>query len=182
MDAAVPLPPDRVLRNYFHAKDENRPYLLERVFREDAVLEVRNDTDTIAFPAVTTGRDAIADVLVRSFCQTYENVYSFYLQRPRGAARSFDCDWLVVMTHKSSREVRVGHGRYAWDFDVEPPGLARRLVITIADMRVFPAAATREAFAFVSELDYPWSSAGQVRSAASRRPRFAEVLRGLGAR
>ena len=60
----ISLPSDRVLRAYFHAKDENRAHLLERVFTENALLEVRNRTSTIAFPNITSGREAIADVLV----------------------------------------------------------------------------------------------------------------------
>ena len=63
-----------VLRKYFQAKDENRPHLLEEVFAPDAILQITNKTDTIAFPSVTNGCQAIADVLVRRFGQIYENV------------------------------------------------------------------------------------------------------------
>jgi len=169
--------PDAVLRGYFHAKDENRPHLLDGVFRDDAVLEVRNDTTAIAFPAVTTGREAIADVLVRSFGRTYENVYSFYLQRPHGPLDAFECDWIVVMTDKASRGVRVGRGAYLWEFDAASSGLARRLVISIAAMRIYPAETAGEAWAFVAELDYPWASWTQVQAATARHPLFAPVLR-----
>lgn len=80
MSTPASLPPDVVLRNHFRAKDENRPHLLDDVFTVDAVLEIRNATSTIAFPAVTSGRDAIADVLVRSFGQTDEDVNGLYLR------------------------------------------------------------------------------------------------------
>jgi len=171
------LSPEAVLRGYFNAKDGNRPRLLESVFSEDAVLEVRNDTSAISFPAVTQGREDIADVLVRSFGQTYENVYSFYLQRPQGRLRAFACDWIVVMSEKGSRGVRVGHGRYEWTFDSASTGLARRLVISIAAMQVFPAEAAAQAWSFVDALDYPWSSWAQVRTATVRHRLFEPVLR-----
>jgi len=82
------LDPEAVLRNYFHAKDENRPHVLERVFVPEAELIVENHSGTTAFPARAIGREAIAEVLVRSFGQTYENVYSFYLRRPIGTEDS----------------------------------------------------------------------------------------------
>lgn len=147
MSTTASLPPDVVLRGYIHAKDENRPLLLERVFTEDAILEVLNRTSTIAFPAVTSGREAIADVLVREFGRTYENVYSFYLQRPSGHPSTFECEWVVAMTEKASRSLRIGCGSYEWKFDSTPPNLARRLVITIAEMQVLPASVASAAHA-----------------------------------
>ena len=167
MSTTASLPPDVVLRGYFRAKDENRPHLLERVFTEDAVLEILNRTSTIAFPQVSSGREAIADVLVRAFGQTYENVYSFYLQRPSGHSSTFECEWIVAMTEKASRNFRIGCGRYEWEFESTAPNLARRLVITIAEMQVLPASVAQEAFAALAALSYPWSSPVEVRAAAS---------------
>lgn len=71
-----------MLRTYFHAKDENRPFLLADVFSPDAQLEIRNRSDQISFPATTIGLEGIADALVRRFNQAYENIYSFYMDRP----------------------------------------------------------------------------------------------------
>ena len=68
------LTPDVVLRDYFHAKDENRPYLLDRVFTSDASLHIDNSCSSITFPAVTQGRGSIADTLVTQFNKTYENI------------------------------------------------------------------------------------------------------------
>jgi len=68
------LTPEVVLRDYFHAKDENRPYLLERVFTSDASLHINNSCSNITFPAVTQGRGSIADTLVTQFNKTYENI------------------------------------------------------------------------------------------------------------
>src|SRR5678816_4629492 len=95
--------PEAVLRGYFHAKDENRPHLLEDVFASGAEVVVRNQSANIAFPAVTRGRTAIAEVLVRSFALSYENIYSFYLDRPPAAdAQEFTCSWLVGLSERAS--------------------------------------------------------------------------------
>ena len=116
MSETTDLTPEVVLRNYFHAKDENRPHMLERVFEADAELVVVDHASSMSFPARTVGREAITGVLVRSFGQTYENIYSFYLRRPQAAAEAFSCGWLVTMSEKQSKSVRVGCGRYDWLF------------------------------------------------------------------
>jgi hypothetical protein len=168
MSTPASLPPDVVLRSYFHAKDENRPHLLDRVLCEDAVLEVRNSTSSIVFPAVTTGREAIASVLVRSFGQTYENVYSLHLARPDGQTSLFECGWLVAMTAKTSGNVRLGCGRYTWEFAAASPNLARRLVITIDEMQVLQPSFAPGVFDALAEFVYPWCSLAQVTEASSR--------------
>lgn len=81
--------PEQILRTYVHAKDENRPHLLDGVFSTDARLEIRNRSEQISFPAVTVGLAGIADVLVRRFNQTYENIYSFCLARPTSDKGAF---------------------------------------------------------------------------------------------
>ena len=173
--------PEMVLRNYVHAKDENRPHFLDATFEADAQLEVRNSTTAIAFPAITTGRAAIADVLVRTFCQTYENVYTFYLARPVGPLEAFECGWLVAMTDKATRSVRVGCGRYEWTFGRAAPRLASSLVISISSMQVLPAEAAPEILAWVSSLSYPWSSPAEALMGAPGLPELQPVLRQLGA-
>jgi hypothetical protein len=182
MSTVPVLRPDVVLRNYFHAKDENRPHILDNVFTQDAVLEIQNDSTVIAFPAQTVGRAAIGDVLVRSFCQTYENVYSFYLSRPAGELSFFECEWLVCMTEKSSRTVRVGCGLYRWDFAPRAPRLAQRLTIRIATMRVLPPSETQEVFARVLCLSYPWSSRAEAASAIAGHAELTAVLQTLPVR
>lgn len=182
MSSLAPLAPDAVLRRYFRAKDENRPHLLDRVFADNAMLEVRNATSTIAFPAITAGRDAIADVLVRSFGQAFENVYSFYLRRPVGSLSHFECDWTVFMTEKSTRTPRLGWGSYQWVFEEAAPRLSRRLTITIADMRVLDPGRTQELFAATALLSYPWSSAEEVAQAAAAHPVLAPLDQWLRAR
>jgi hypothetical protein len=150
--------PEAVLRSYFHAKDENRPHLLEDVFASDAELVMRNQSTNIAFPAFARGRSAIAEVLVRNFALAYENVYSFYLQRPMPGVREFTCAWLVGMSERSSGDLRVGCGMYEWDFEPHAPHLARRLVVSIEAMQVLPAAESGPVFSWLRALDYPWSA------------------------
>jgi hypothetical protein len=151
--------PEAVLRGYFHAKDENRPHLLEDVFSPNAELLVRNQSASIAFPPLTRGRPAIAEVLVRSCALSYENVYSFYLGRPLPSVREFTCPWLVGMSERSSGEVRVGCGTYEWAFELHAPHTARRLVVDIEAMQVLPATESTRVFAWLRALNYPWSSA-----------------------
>jgi hypothetical protein len=159
-------PAESVLADYFRAKDTNRPHLLERVFASDARLEVRNASTAIAFPAVTIGREEIAQVLVRQFGRTYENVYSFYLARPEGVVGQFTCPWLVGMTDKASQSVRVGCGTYDWSLAYEPRPIATALVISIEVMQVLDPSTRSQVLAWLEALAYPWSTATAVVHAA----------------
>ena len=170
--------PESVLRNYFHAKDENRPHLLDRVFADDAVLTTESASSAITFPQRTVGREAIAEVLVRAFGRTYENVYSYYLDRP-GASRSFACEWIVGMTDKETHNVRLGCGRYLWDFQDRPPRLARSLAIQISAMCVLPASRARDVRARLDSLAYPWTSRSEVLAALRGDPELEAVIRSL---
>ena len=172
--------PEAILRTYFRSKDENRPHLLEEVFSSVATLEVHNSSEAIAFPALTVGREAIADVLVRRFAQAYENVYSFYMAKPPADASAFSCDWLACMTDKDSRSVRVGCGRYDWVFEPTSPQLANRLVITIKVMQVLPPQQREPIFSWLRDLNYPWSTAAAVNALAPRIERLTPVLQYLG--
>jgi hypothetical protein len=100
--------PAESIFSYLRAKDGNRPYLLADAFTPDALLEMVVKTATMSFPPASRGREAIGDVLVRKFARNYENVYTFCLSSaPRNDAGVFSCDWLVIMTEKESRAVRV---------------------------------------------------------------------------
>ena len=116
---------------YIRAKDENRPYLMERAFAENATLEMVVNSGTISFPPISIGLQSISDVLVRRFAQTYENVHTFCLASPpRNHEVKFSCDWLVGMSEKESRRVRVGCGRYDWLFQSQGQRLVEQLTIT----------------------------------------------------
>ena len=173
--------PEIVLRGYFHAKDENRPYILERVFDPGAELIVVNHTSTISFPARTIGREAITEVLVRNFTQTYENVYSFYLRRPSVEVEEFSCGWLVAMSEKHSKSARVGCGRYDWAFSEVAPHLATQLTITIHAMQVLPPAELTTVLAWVQALSYPWCTAEEAARIAPTSELLAPLLQHLSA-
>jgi hypothetical protein len=170
---------DEVLRTYFRAKDENRPYLMRDAFSETATLETIVKTDAISFPPISRGLAPITDVLVRKFAQLYENVYSFYLDRPPShiPLSSFSCDWLVGMSEKETGKIRVGCGRYDWQFQATGPGLANRLVITIEAMQVLSADRLEAVLLWLTGLPYPWCSAQTILRAAPAIPDLDPILR-----
>ena len=131
--ASFTTPADAVTA-YLRAKDGNRPHLLLAAFVDNAQLTMRVRTPGISFPPGALGREAIADMLVTNFNQTWENVYTLCLGTPppRGSTR-LSCGWLVVMSAKQDGSVRAGCGRYDWTFDLAC-GRARSLVITIDAM------------------------------------------------
>ncbi len=168
MSSALPDPSaiERVVHTYLLAKDANRPHLMKDAFLETAHLEMLVKTDKIAFPATSSGRSAITDVLVRDFGRTYENVYTFCLQRPAGPSTSFSCDWLVGMSDKANGAVRVGCGRYDWKFSCSTPHLAENLLITIDTMQILPAEHLDVVSSWLAALSYPWCPAEQVLASA----------------
>ncbi len=172
--------PEIVLRGYFHAKDENRPHLLEDVFTPGAELIIRNQSANIAFPPVTEGRSAIAEVLVRSFALSYENIYSFYLERPAAGVQEFTCAWLVGMSERSSGHIRVGCGTYVWAFDPRAPHMASRLVINIEAMQVLPQSEFDRVFAWLRALNYPWSSPASALQGMPAVELLSPIARFLG--
>lgn len=180
MSSRMHIAPEAVLRSYFRAKDENRPHLLAGVFAPDALLEVRNNSGTVAFPAVTMGREAIAEVLVRAFNKTYEDIYSFYMARPADTAHVFSCRWLVCMAVKDGRSVRVGCGRYDWGFEPEPSGLAASLRITIDTMLVLPEDTHPLVLPWLLRLSYPWSSPAEVAAAPTPVAALDTIVQYLG--
>jgi hypothetical protein len=177
--------PEALIRDYLRAKDENRAHLISSVFCESACLEMRVKTQDISFPAVSQGSAVIADVLARRFNQTYENIYTFCLDKPaaesaNSPSAAFVCDWLVGMSEKESGKVRVGCGRYEWIFRQEPPRRVERLTITIETMQTIPAHWMPEILKWLLALDYPWSSAQAICQSAPEIKLLAPVLRYLG--
>jgi hypothetical protein len=152
--------PRETVEIYLRAKDENRPYLMERAFAEDAKLEMVVKSGTIAFPPISIGLQTISDVLVRRFAQTYENVHTFCLSAPPPDDQlSFSCNWLVGMSEKDSRSVRVGYGRYDWRFQSQGQRLVDRLAITIERMESLPPSHLASVVEWLSRLPYPWCTA-----------------------
>lgn len=145
---------------YVRAKDENRPYLMERAFAENATLEMVVKSGTIGFPPISIGLQSISDVLVRRFAQTYENVHTLCLSAPPPDDQiNFSCNWLVGMSEKDSRSVRVGCGRYDWQFQSHGQHLVERLTITIHRMESLPPSCLAAVSNWLSRLPYPWCTA-----------------------
>ncbi|AEE66016.1 hypothetical protein [Bordetella pertussis] len=166
-----------LLRDYFRAKDENRPLYMARAFAPDAVLKMALRTQAIAFPPESHGLAAIADTLSRKFGQTYDNVYTFYLAHPgeHAVLPEFSCDWIVGMTDKASGEVRVGCGSYDWVFQAEPH-LVKRLTITIESMLTLPADTAGPVFGWLTALPYPWTDAQRVVASAPPIESLAPIM------
>jgi hypothetical protein len=144
---------------YIRAKDENRPYLMPLAFAGAANLRMVVKSDAISFPTHASGREAITDVLVRDFAQTYENVRTFCLSSPpESVATAFSCDWLVGMSAKETRLVRVGCGRYDWVFGSASPCRAMELTITVEVMQLLPAETLFSVMEWFDQLAYPWCS------------------------
>ncbi len=110
----------------------------------------------------------------------YENIYSFYLDRPTSAVTRFSCDWLVGMSEKDGGHVRVGCGRYDWRFQADPPHLASHLVITIATMKILPPSELQPVLGWLQRLSYPWSSAAEILAVAPPNPTLDPVLQFVG--
>lgn len=161
------------IRTYIRAKDENRPHLLACAFAPDAVVALVVNTPNISFPPVISGLDAIADALISGFGRTYENVYTFCLSEPPvDDARRFTCDWLVGMSEKQNGAVRVGCGRYDWQFAGDAAGLIERVTITIDAMERLGRDRMPEVMDWLSCLPYPWCPA---RVAIERAPVIDDV-------
>jgi hypothetical protein len=177
-------PAGDVLRTYVRAKDENRPHLMGKAFAETATLETIVKTGAISFPPISQGLESITHVLVCKFAQTYENVYSLYLERPQPliALDSVSWDWLVGMSEKESGKPRVGCGRYDWYFQTEEPRLADRLLIPIEAMQVLSPDRLEAALHWLTALPYPWCPAETILATAPALSDLDPIYRYVGRR
>ncbi len=167
--------PSQSILAYLRAKDGNRPHILAQAFTHDASLLMDVKTEGISFPPVSSGRAAIAEVLVRQFARTYENVYTLCLcAPPTSEERSFACDWLVVMSSKDGGTVRVGCGRYDWDFAPDSC-LVEHLKITIETMQLLPPHTLDCMMAWVAKLPYPWCPANLALQLAPDYPELHAI-------
>ena len=99
--------PADVIDAYVRAKDGNRPHLLRAAFTDTATLRMHVRTAGISFPPGAVGREAIAQLLVSRFNETWENIYTLCVgSPPRAGVTSFACGWLVAMSSKTDGDVR----------------------------------------------------------------------------
>jgi len=142
---------------YIRAKDGNRPHMMSQAFAHDATVQMVVKAGSISFPPVSIGFESITDVLVRQFAQTYENIHTFCLAAPPWSDQvTFSCGWLVGMSEKQTRAVRVGCGQYDWLFQSQAPLLVERLTITIELMESLAPNSLIPVMDWFSRLPYPW--------------------------
>lgn len=168
---------ENLLRTYFLAKDGNRPHLMNRVFAEDAELEMTVKAEGMDFPSRAQSLAGISEVLVRRFGATYDNVYSFYLSGPPAdeSGWSFACRWLVGMTEKASGAVRTGYGTYDWTFGSTDPVRVERLHIRIDLMLSLPPELAGPVLGWLDRLPYPWCDPGKALAAMPDVQELGEV-------
>ena len=166
----------RSIEKYIFAKDANRPDLLRQSFTVDATLEMVVHTGVISFPPQVKGRAGIADVLVRRFGQSYENVYTFCLgEPPKADATTHACKWLVGMSVKETGELRIGCGEYHWRFEPQS-GLVEHLCIKIEHMQVCPPQDLEPVMNWLQSLDYPWCLPGEMIEGVAQISNIAPVI------
>jgi hypothetical protein len=143
------------IQTYIRAKDENRPHLMPGAFAPDVSLEMKVETENISFPPASKGIEAITQVLVRDFVRSYENIYTFCLENsPSDDEADFRCRWLVGMSDKETKSIRVGCGYYDWQFGSGE--LVQNLTITIKAMLIISPDHHRQVMNWLSHLPYPW--------------------------
>lgn len=171
--------PSDTIEMYLLAKDGNRPHLIERAFAGGALLRTDVRQADMVVEPVAHGRDAIAETLVRRLGRVYENVYSFCLAAPPDPlCAEFHCPWLVAMTEKDSRVVRLGCGQYHWRF---APGtrLAQELRIVVNSMQTLPPSDIHVVMPWIASLSRPWCLLETAAAAAPPVPAVRAVLEAL---
>lgn len=167
------------IHNYILAKDNNRPFLLNAAFTDNATLEMDVRTESIAFPPSAMGKYAMAEILVRQFNQKYENIYTLCIgARPEIELETFSCRWVVIMSEKDSGSLRVGCGRYDWEFCLSTH-LVKALVITIEYMETEALPSLSPAMLWVSELPYPWCEISDIAKKPPNIPAVQRVVKNV---
>jgi len=169
------------IQAYIFAKDSNRPFMLDTAFAEDATVQMNVRTKSISFPPVFSGREAITDTLVREFNKKYENIYTICIgDRPEIVGTNFSCCWLVVMSEKLNRSLRVGCGSYDWQF-CSGNDRVQPLSITIEKMEPASAELMAEVMGWISELAYPWCEFSAIAKELPNNEVVLSVMRALEA-
>jgi len=170
------LPAHVVIERCIASKDGNRPAGFERTFSVNAEVQISAKNDTDSFPPHLTGREDISKYLVGVFNSVYENIYTFCLSPPpQRVMDSFSCLWLITMTVKEDKRVRVGWGHYDWHFDPSDHGLCKSLNIQIEDMITLSAEHHSAVVNWVQDRPCPWVEATDLLAFAPTDKGFAAV-------
>mgnify|MGYP001604382183 FL=1 len=176
--AAAGIRLETLMHNYVRGKDGNRPLYMDRVFAPNSTVSIRLNTDAIAFPAELRGLDMIKKVLVREFSRKYENIFTFYLDRPSGLLQRFSCGWLVAMTEIATGRIRIGCGRFDWAFHADALH-ASELQITIDLMLTVAAGKHDILFTWLLDQSYPWADVKHILDSWPPLPELAVLRKGL---
>ena len=179
--------PKDLLEAYLRAKDLNQPSVILECYTPDALLTYSIATDTISFPARVSGAQAIAQTLVRDFREKFDCCKTYYVCDSIAAdARSIEyLPWLVIMRQISDRALRLGRGRYRWDFQRDDSGMrVCAMHIHIERMDIIEDRDGAKLSALQQALPYPWLRPAILRESIERimeqRPGF-EFLEGFQA-
>lgn len=152
-----------IIQKYIQAKDKNKPSLLKEVFSSHAQLDMKLKTQNISFPSTTTGLSSIANVLVTEFNKNYQNIFTFCTTDSiQITNNTLSCDWFVVMSEKNSNDLRIGCGKYYWNFTTNQSNLVDKLTITIEQMVILPEKSSKQVFNWVQNLSYPWTDSKEA--------------------
>lgn len=153
-----------LVSQYIQAKDNNKPHWMPQTFDDQATLTMAVKTSAIDFPAQTEGCSAISQLLVKDFNQNYENVYTLCLNDTITLQdNKLSCLWLVGMTDKQTGNIKVGCGRYDWEFSASQQPTTEvlrvtRLHIGLEQMEILPQIYSEDIFSWLSNSPYPWVS------------------------
>lgn len=81
---------------------------------------------------------------------------------------TLSCLWLVCMVDKVNQQIKLGSGRYYWQFEPAEASLnaalpkVAKLTIAIAEMSILPIDQLEPIYQWVSQVDYPWGSIGDL--------------------
>jgi hypothetical protein len=138
---------------------------LGRVFSTDASVQINVLNGDMSFPARTTGLPALRDLLVRGFSEQYEDVSTHCcLDSANYHANALHCAWLVCLRESASGVVRLGWGRYRWQFQEvsvdcnNQDRLVDHLQIDIDQMQPVHAEQADNLLDRMMDLPYPWFS------------------------
>jgi len=148
-----------LLEAYLQAKDLNQSSIILDCYTPDAVLTYSIATDTISFPAMVLGADAIAQTLVRDFRKNFDCCKTYYVcdSIAHDAQRIDFMPWLVIMRQISTQALRLGKGFYQWRFESGQNGMrVCAMHIHIERMDIIEDRAGNQLLDLQAALPYPW--------------------------
>lgn len=143
------------VNGYLKAKDENKPNLMESIFEEDAVLIMNVQSQNIDFPSRVQGCAQISKILVEDFAVQYEDVYSFCLEESLHITNDeLSVDWFVCMRDKKTKDLKLGQGKYKWQFNSNKK--VKLLEIDINKMHILLKKQSSKVFEWINKIPTKW--------------------------